>query len=101
MLLNTLSALLSLSRFDGSTKELMDHFGCSAVTVKRMISEARRMGANIVSTKQDDGYKYHLSNREEISAVLYNWLAKLQLASEIVTIAKEGNALTNPKSVVK
>ena len=94
--------LEQLKQGDKTTKELVDHFGSSAPTVKRMIAEARRMGADVVVTKNPElGYRYHLQNAKEIRKVLDSWLTVMVSLVSLENNATFDNVLTNPNSVMK
>lgn len=102
LLRNTLFMLAQLEQGDKTTTELVDHFGSSAPTIKRMVAEARRMGADVVVTKHPEfGYRYHLQNAKEIRKVLDSWLNVMVSVVSLENKATYDNALTNPNSVMK
>ena len=74
MLKTTLELLTCLGERDYSTVELCAVFGVSSMTLKREISDARNMGADIESVRNSDGSFYRLNNWTACKKTVTTWL---------------------------
>ena len=82
-LLNTLQIVETLSRFDADLQTLENQFFIGPATVKRCISEARNMGADIVSIKVGSSWRYHLVNWSACKKIVLRWI-ELEKARSLV-----------------
>lgn len=99
---NTIRMLVQLDQGDKTTNELVDHFGASTPTIKRMIAEGRRLGADVAAIKHPEhGYRYHLKNGKEIHKVLYNWLGIFTSVTNVENRATQADVLKNPNALQK
>lgn len=72
--LKTLQVIESLSRYDAGTETLGRQLDLSPATVKRYISDARLLGADIVSARVGGLWVYELRNWDAIKARTLRWI---------------------------
>jgi len=73
-LLQCLRLIEALTQFDASAETLARHLEISPATVKRYISEARDIGADICSVRKHGGWFYELRNAAQVSERLRQWI---------------------------
>jgi len=74
-LLTTLEIVASLADHPASAADLQARFGgISLATLKRHLSEARTLGAQVSSFKSGKAWSYRLDNYEDIRARLHRWI---------------------------
>lgn len=73
-LLTTLHIIKRLAITPTSAADLMQEHSISLPTVKRLIAEARHLGAVIQSRKAGTGFVYRLDNPQAIEVRLHRWL---------------------------
>jgi hypothetical protein len=73
-LLQCLRLIETLTRFDANAETLGRQLDASPATVKRYISEARDLGADICSVRMNGGWVYELRNADQVAERLRQWI---------------------------
>ena len=73
-ILDTLELIESLSHGNLSLVEISEKFDLSPATAKRTISEARLIGADIVSVKSGPTWRFQLNNWKNCRVLCLRWM---------------------------